>query len=127
MHDDVPMARRRIVQTSAPLDMTGLRVVVADDDVLLREGLLQLLIHAGMEVVGRAGDAIALMSLIASSVPDVAIVDIRMPPTGTSEGLDAARILRNSHLGPASWCCPPTSRWNTPRSCSPVTGGLATY
>jgi DNA-binding NarL/FixJ family response regulator len=70
------------------------RVVIADDDVLLREGLASLLDRAGFEVVGQAGDARELLELAREQKPNLAIVDIRMPPTHTTEGLDAARALR---------------------------------
>lgn len=71
------------------------RVVVAEDDVLLREGLATLLEQAGFEVVGRAGDAVKLVSLVRAFRPDLVIADIRMPPTHTTEGLDAARTIRD--------------------------------
>ena len=71
-----------------------MRVVVADDSVLLREGLVRLLSEAGFEVAGQAGDADALLAIVEAQRPDVAIVDIRMPPTHTDEGLRAARELR---------------------------------
>jgi len=71
-----------------------MRVVVADDSVLLREGLVRLLTEAGLEVVGQAGDAEELMAAVGAERPDVAIVDIRMPPTHTDEGLRAAREVR---------------------------------
>jgi DNA-binding NarL/FixJ family response regulator len=71
-----------------------MRVVVADDAVLLREGLARLLTEAGFEVVGLAGDADELLALVEAHQPDVAIVDIRMPPTHTNEGLHAAREIR---------------------------------
>jgi len=74
--------------------MCALRVVVADDDVLLREGLASLLERSGFDVVGQAGDGDALLALVRSHKPDLALVDIRMPPTHTSEGLDAAKIIR---------------------------------
>lgn len=77
--------------------MTALRVVVADDDVLLREGLCSLLIQCGLDVVGRAGDADQLLSIVRDVAPDVAIIDIRMPPTKTTEGLEAAHVIRNEH------------------------------
>jgi DNA-binding NarL/FixJ family response regulator len=70
------------------------RVVVADDAVILREGLARLLEEAGFEVVGLAGDADELCALVESANPDVAIVDIRMPPTHTDEGLRAAKAIR---------------------------------
>jgi DNA-binding NarL/FixJ family response regulator len=71
-----------------------MRIVVADDSVLLREGLVRLLTEAGFEVAGQAGDAEELLAMVALRQPDVAIVDIRMPPTHTDEGLRAARELR---------------------------------
>lgn len=70
------------------------RVVIADDDVLLREGLASLFERSGMEVVGQAGDADRLLGLVREHRPDLAVVDIRMPPTNTTEGLDAARRIR---------------------------------
>ena len=74
--------------------MSDLRVVLAEDDVLLREGLASLLQRSGFEVVGQAGDATRLLALVAEQTPDLVVVDIRMPPTDTAEGLDAARQIR---------------------------------
>lgn len=74
-----------------------MRVIVADDAVLFREGLSRLLTDAGFEVVAQVGDAAALLAHVRADPPDVAVVDIRMPPTHTTEGLDAARALRASH------------------------------
>jgi DNA-binding NarL/FixJ family response regulator len=73
------------------------RIVVADDSFLFREGLVRLLTEAAFDIVGEAGDADALLTVVAETEPDVAIVDIRMPPTHTTEGLDAARQLGNTH------------------------------
>jgi len=70
------------------------RVAVADDAVILREGLARLLEEAGFEVVGLAADADELYALVERTRPDVAIVDIRMPPTHTDEGLQAAKLIR---------------------------------
>jgi DNA-binding NarL/FixJ family response regulator len=70
------------------------RVAVADDAVILREGLARLLEEAGFEVVGLAADGEELMELVDTTEPDVVIVDIRMPPTHTDEGLRAARAIR---------------------------------
>jgi DNA-binding NarL/FixJ family response regulator len=70
------------------------RVVLADDDVLLREGLAGLLERSGFEVVGQSGTANELLELVRDLRPDLAIVDIRMPPTHTSEGLEAATRIR---------------------------------
>jgi DNA-binding NarL/FixJ family response regulator len=71
------------------------RVVVADDALILREGLARLLTEAGFEVVGLAGDAEQLLAVVEEQQPDIAIVDIRMPPTHTNEGLHAAREIRS--------------------------------
>jgi len=71
-----------------------MRVILAEDDVLLREGLASLLGRSGFEVVGQAGDATRLLTLVRELVPDLVLVDIRMPPTHTNEGLDAAREIR---------------------------------
>jgi DNA-binding NarL/FixJ family response regulator len=76
--------------------MTAVRVVVADDDVLLREGLSSLLERSGFEVVGQAGDATRLLELVRDMSPDLVIVDIRMPPAHTTEGLDAAKEIRRN-------------------------------
>ena len=74
--------------------MTPLRVILADDDVLLREGLASLLDRSGFDVVGQADDGTELLALVRDKVPDLVVVDIRMPPTHTTEGLDAARVIR---------------------------------
>jgi DNA-binding NarL/FixJ family response regulator len=73
------------------------RLVLAEDDVLLREGLVSLLRDNGFEVAGSAGDVRHLMSLVRGHKPDVAVVDVRMPPTYTTEGLDAALELRRDY------------------------------
>jgi DNA-binding NarL/FixJ family response regulator len=70
------------------------RVVVADDSVLLREGIVRILGDAGFDVVGQAGDAEDLIRKVAAHKPDVAIVDVRMPPTNTDDGLRAAQRIR---------------------------------
>ena len=72
-----------------------MRVVVADDSTLLREGVVRLLEEAGMEVVGQAGDGEDLLRKVRAHKPDVAVVDVRMPPTHTDEGLRAARQIRD--------------------------------
>jgi serine/threonine-protein kinase PknK len=74
--------------------MSRTRVVLADDDVLLREGLAGLLERSGFEVVGQSGTASELIALVREHRPELAIVDIRMPPDHTSEGLEAARVIR---------------------------------
>jgi DNA-binding NarL/FixJ family response regulator len=70
------------------------RVVVADDSTLLREGLVRLLEEGGLEVVGQAADGEELLRKVRAHKPDVAVVDVRMPPTHTDEGLRAAREIR---------------------------------
>ena len=74
-----------------------MRVVIAEDSVLLREGLARLLARRGFEVVGQAGDADELLLAVRRDAPDVAIVDVRMPPTHTDEGARAAREIRERH------------------------------
>ena len=74
--------------------MSRTRVALADDDVLLREGLASLLERSGFEVVGQCGDGSELIALVREHRPELAIVDIRMPPTHSTEGLDAARVIR---------------------------------
>jgi DNA-binding NarL/FixJ family response regulator len=75
----------------------SLRVVVADDDALLREGIASLLTDAGHDVVGRSGDADDLLLKVRSYTPDVAIVDVRMPPRNVDDGLVAAGEIRRTH------------------------------
>jgi DNA-binding NarL/FixJ family response regulator len=75
------------------------RVVVADDAVLFREGLVKILEGAGMAVVAQAGDRDALVAAVVRERPDAVVTDIRMPPTGTTEGLDAAIEIRASRAG----------------------------
>jgi DNA-binding NarL/FixJ family response regulator len=75
------------------------RVVLADDAALLREGLARLLTEAGFEVAGLASDGDELLELVARADPDVVIVDIRMPPTHTDEGLRAAKTIRERWPG----------------------------
>src|ERR1700678_2204627 len=74
--------------------MTRTRVGLADDDVLLREGLASLLDRSGFDVVGQASDGAELIALVREHQPELVLVDIRMPPTHTTEGLDAARLIR---------------------------------
>ncbi len=76
-----------------------MRVILADDSLILREGLTRLLTEIGFEVVAQAGDGDELLAAAASGAFDVAIVDIRMPPTHTDEGLRAAREIRRRHPG----------------------------
>jgi DNA-binding NarL/FixJ family response regulator/class 3 adenylate cyclase len=83
--------------TESPSNGNGMRIVVAEDSVLLREGIARLLEDAGLEVVGQAGTADELLLKVRSYKPHVAIVDIRMPPTQTDEGLRAAKEIREKH------------------------------
>ncbi len=78
-----------------------LRVVIAEDAVLLREGLSRVLGDAGLDVAGTAGDAEQLLQLVSALRPDVVLADIRMPPTQTTEGLQAARQIRQRWPGTA--------------------------
>jgi DNA-binding NarL/FixJ family response regulator len=82
-------------------DRTAPRVVLADDDVLLREGLASLLDRSGFDVVGQAGNGPGLLALVRSARPDLAIIDIRMPPAQATEGLQAARVIRAELPGTA--------------------------
>jgi DNA-binding NarL/FixJ family response regulator len=74
--------------------MSPIRMVIADDDVLLRAGLASLLERSGFEIVGQAGDGSELFGLVREHAPDLVVVDIRMPPTNSTEGLEAARVIR---------------------------------
>jgi DNA-binding NarL/FixJ family response regulator len=82
---------------NVPSSMT--RVALAEDDVLLREGLASLLQRSGFEIVGQAGDAPQLLALVREHRPDLVVVDIRMPPGQSTEGLDAARVIRKDFPG----------------------------
>ena len=75
--------------------MQGTRLIVADDDVLLREGLASLLTSCGFNVIAQVGDGAELLTQARAQHPDVVVVDIRMPPTRTTEGLAAARVIRD--------------------------------
>jgi DNA-binding NarL/FixJ family response regulator len=76
------------------MERSTIRIALADDDVLLREGLARLLEGAGFQVVGQAGDAPGLIEVVRAHRPDLAIVDVRMPPAQETEGLEAARTIR---------------------------------
>jgi DNA-binding NarL/FixJ family response regulator len=86
------------VTSAGPVDRP-IRIVLADDAVLLREALAAALSAAGFEVRGQAADVPGLLALVARERPDVAIVDVRMPPTHTTEGLEAARRIRAEYPG----------------------------
>jgi DNA-binding NarL/FixJ family response regulator len=92
VHLGLPRPIITAIEATAPT-----RVVLADDDVLLREGIAGLLERSSFEVVGQADDADGLLQLVDEHEPDLAIVDIRMPPTHTTEGLDAARTIHEQH------------------------------
>ena len=79
--------------------MSRLRVVLAEDDILLREGLASLLERSGFAVVGQAGGGAQLVALVRQEAPELVVVDIRMPPTNTTEGLEAARVIRQEFPG----------------------------
>ena len=71
-----------------------MRIVIGEDSALFREGLARLLEDAGHEVVGRAADAVTLIDVVEQELPDLAIIDVRMPPDGTDDGARAARTIR---------------------------------
>jgi serine/threonine-protein kinase PknK len=75
--------------------MSAARLILADDDVLLREGIASLLVDAGYDVVGQADDAASLIDIVREQRPDLVVTDIRMPPSHTTEGLEAARTIRS--------------------------------
>jgi DNA-binding NarL/FixJ family response regulator len=80
-------------------DADAIRVVIAEDSAILRDGLVQLLLERGFAVMSAVGDAVSLEQVVADDPPDVAVVDIRMPPTFTDEGLRSAIRLRRDHPG----------------------------
>jgi len=99
--DNRGMLSPSVTPETAPESGRVPRVVLADDDVLLREGLASLLDRSGFDVVGQAGDGARLLALVRSAQPDLAIIDIRMPPTHATEGLQAARVIREELPGTA--------------------------
>ena len=90
-----------VTPETAPVRKHAPRVVLADDDVLLREGLASLLDRSGFDVVGQAGNGPGLLALVRAARPDLAIIDIRMPPEQETEGLRAARVIRDELPGTA--------------------------
>ena len=94
-----------------------MRVVIGEDEALLREGLVLVLERAGIEVAGSASDADEVVDLVHRHRPDVLVTDIRMPPTHTDDGLRAAVRVRAEAPGPGSSSCPSTSSAGTPASC----------
>ena len=100
--------RRVTAAPQAQAERPAIRVVIADDSALFREGLRTMLTHAGFEVAGLAADAGSLVTIVADTEPDVAITDIRMPPrsptkASTRPGASGPRIRLSG-----SWCCRPT-------------------
>ena len=97
-----------------------MRVVVAEDAMITREGLVRLLREAGVEVVAETQDAEELLRKVSADAPDAAIVDIRMPPTNTDEGLVAAKAIRSQHPDVAVLILSATSsratQWSSCRS-----------
>src|SRR6476646_9377447 len=87
--------RVKVRNTADSSPNTPRRVVVADDDVLLREGVASVLERSGFQVVGQAGDADELLELVREHDPELVIVDVRMPPTHSTEGLVAAQTIRD--------------------------------
>src|SRR4029450_8930854 len=98
----------------------AVRVVIAEDSVLLREGLARLLADGGVEVVAQVGDGPGLVAAVDAYRPDLAVVDVRMPPSHTDEGLRGAMEVRERAPPPPSWSCPSTWRSATPPTCSPA-------
>ena len=92
-----------------------MRVVIADDEMLMREGTARLLEDAGVEVVAAVDDASKLLREVATQRPDVAIVDIKMPPTHTDEGLAAAEEIGDPSPRSPCWCS--LSTWNRCTRC----------
>jgi DNA-binding NarL/FixJ family response regulator len=102
-----------------------MRIVIGDDSSLFREGLARLLADAGHEIVGRAADATELMATVTATGPDLAIIDIRMPPDGTDDGARAARTLRG--LYPALGIVLLSQHLETRHSVELVAGGRFGY
>ena len=93
-----------------------MRVILAEDSTLLREGLVRLLVEEGHEVPAAVGDGEALLAASSAEMPDVVVTDVRMPPTHTDEGLRAALEIRRRWPASGCWCCRSTSRSATPPS-----------
>jgi DNA-binding NarL/FixJ family response regulator len=87
----------QLLDNAAMASAGPVHVVLADDDVLLREGLASLLERSSYAVIGQAGSAVELLALVREHEPDLVIVDIRMPPNHATEGLDAARVIRDEY------------------------------
>ena len=90
--------------------MTVTRVAIADDSVLFREGVARILGESGFEVIGIVGDVDSLVALVTADPPDVAVVDLRMPPDFSDEGIQAAERSAGSPPVSACCCCRSTSR-----------------
>ena len=98
-----------------------MRIVIAEDSVLLRAGLTRLLAEAGEEVIAAVSDGDALLEVTERHRPDIAVVDVRMPPTYTDEGIRAALVIRQRWPEVGILSCLNTSRSATPPSCWPAT------
>ena len=94
-----------------------MRIVIAEDSAVIRAGLVEILADRGHETVAAVGDAEALRAAVDEHEPDAAVVDVRMPPGYTDEGIRAAIAIRRDHPAPACWSSPSTSRPATPPSC----------
>jgi DNA-binding NarL/FixJ family response regulator len=109
--------RRVMAAPEAQAGRPAIRVVVADDSALFREGIRAMLTHAGFEVAGLAANAGSLLTIVADTEPDVAITDIRMPPRSPAKAWTRpAAFGPRIHLS-GSWCCRPTSRPISRRRC----------
>jgi DNA-binding NarL/FixJ family response regulator len=97
-----------------------MRIVIAEDSVLLRDGLTRLLTDGGFEVVEAVPDAGQLLRAVSEHQPDLAVIDVRMPPTYTDEGIRAALVIRRQFPESRCWCCPSTWRRATPPTCCPT-------
>ena len=95
-----------------------MRIVIAEDSAVVRAGLAEILADRGHQVVAAVGDAGALLAAVDEHQPDVTVVDVRMPPGYTDEGLRAAIAIRRDHRGSGYWCFPSTSRPVMPLTCS---------
>ena len=132
MKEEVPVVRVCPVDdpisrlAGAPV-AKAMRVAVADDSILLREGVVRVLKESGFTVTAQAGDADALLAAVGFDTPDVVVTDIRMPPTYTDEGLKAAHQIRDRYPESACSCSRSTSRPTSPSSsCRRVRPGWAT-
>ena len=123
MQEEVPVVRVRpvddpISRLAALGRRKAMRVAVADDSLLLREGVVRVLKESGFTVIAQAGNADELLAAVGCDPPDVVVTDIRMPPTYTDEGLRAAHRSARASRRSACCCSRSTSRPSSPSSCS---------